>query len=215
PQPRQKFRGAEQENRLIIGPDQFRNAFPSFHHKTLFLFAVFLYLQRFNELTFGFTDHCSGLTAKKYKYFILIILAPLILGGCSGTKYLQPGEQLLKQKIEAPSNISKEALRDLYVQRSNRKLFGIIPYFWFYYTGKKWYDPEKFIRKRAAVEQKFDRKIAALPEESTRKINNLEFKKQRKLSKIDTKIRDGNTVMQWGEPLSILDTTNVRLTAER
>lgn len=155
------------------------------------------------------------MTAKKYKYFVLIILASLILGGCSGTKYLQPGEKLLTQKIEAPSNINKEELRDLYVQRSNRKLFGIIPYFWFYYTGKKWYDPEKFIRKRAAVEQKFDRKIAALPEESTRKINNLEFKKQRKLNKIDTKIRDGNTVMQWGEPLSILDTTNVRLTAER
>ncbi|HLT72356.1 MAG TPA: BamA/TamA family outer membrane protein [Cyclobacteriaceae bacterium] len=155
------------------------------------------------------------MTAKKYKYFVLIILASLILGGCSGTKYLQPGEKLLTQKIEAPSNINKEELRDLYVQRSNRKLFGIIPYFWFYYTGKKWYDPEKFIRKRAAVEQKFDRKIAALPEESTRKINNLEFKKQRKLTKIDTKIRDGNTVMQWGEPLSILDTTNVRLTAER
>ena len=155
------------------------------------------------------------MTAKKYKYFVLIILAPLILGGCSGTKYLQPGEKLLTQKIEAPSNINKEELRDLYVQRSNRKLFGIVPYFWFYYTGKKRYDPEKFIRKRAAIEEKFDNKIASLPEENTRKINNLEFKKQRKLNKIDSKIRDGNTVMQWGEPLSILDTANVRLTAER
>src|SRR5690606_22222306 len=215
PKLRQKLAGSQQENCLIVGPDQLRYAFPPFDHKTLFLFAVFLYLQRLYVLTFSFTDHCSGLTAKKYKYFVLIILASLILGGCSGTKYLQPGEKLLTQKIEAPSNINKEELRDLYVQRSNRKLFGIIPYFWFYYTGKKWYDPEKFIRKRAAVEQKFDRKIAALPEESTRKINNLEFKKQRKLTKIDTKIRDGNTVMQWGEPLSILDTTNVRLTAER
>lgn len=155
------------------------------------------------------------MTAKKYKYFVLIILAAAILGGCSGTKYLQPGEKLLTQKIEAPSNINKEALRDLYVQRSNRKLFGIIPYFWFYYAGKKYYDPEKFSQKRAAVEEKFDNKIASLPEENTRKINNLEFKKQRKLNKIDSKIRDGNTVMQWGEPLSILDTTNVRLTAER
>lgn len=155
------------------------------------------------------------MTAKKYKYFVLTILAPLILGGCSGTKYLQPGEKLLTQKIEAPANINKEALRDLYVQRSNRNLFGIVPYFWFYYTGKKRYDPEKFIQKREAIEEKFDNKIASIPEENPRKINNLEFKKQRKLNKIDSKIRDGNTVMQWGEPLSILDTANVRLTAER
>ena len=101
------------------------------------------------------------------------------------------------------------------MQRSNRKLFGIIPYFWFYYTGKKRYDPEKFIRKKAEIEEKFDKKIAALDEDESRKINNLEFKKQRKLTRIESKIRDGNTVMQWGEPLSILDTANVRLTAER
>lgn len=155
------------------------------------------------------------MTAKKYKYFVVTILVAAILGGCSGTKYLQPGEKLLTQKIEAPSNISKEALRDLYVQRSNRKLFGIIPYFWFYYTGKKRYDPAKFVQKKASVEAKFDARIAAIPEDNVRKINNLEFKKQRKLTKIESKIQNGNTVMQWGEPLSILDTANVRLTTER
>ncbi|HLT79842.1 MAG TPA: BamA/TamA family outer membrane protein [Cyclobacteriaceae bacterium] len=139
----------------------------------------------------------------------------MILGGCSGTKYLQPNEKLLKQKIEAPRGISREDLKALYVQRSNRKLFGIIPYFWFYYTGKKHYDPEAFIQKKAKVEADFDRRIRAVPEENTRKINNLEFRKQRKLTRIEDKIQNGNTVMQWGEPLSILDTTNVRQTRER
>src|SRR5690606_1514190 len=127
----------------------------------------------------------------------------------------QPNEKLLKQKIEAPRGISREDLKALYVQRSNRKLFGIIPYFWFYYTGKKHYDPEAFIQKKAKVEADFDRRIRAVPEENTRKINNLEFRKQRKLTRIEDKIQNGNTVMQWGEPLSILDTTNVRQTRER
>lgn len=143
----------------------------------------------------------------------------MFLGGCLGTKYLQPGEKLLyKQKIEAPKNVDKEALRNLYVQKSNRKLFGILPIHylvWFYYTGKKKFDPEKFVRKKARVEEKMNRKIAALPEEKTRKINNLEFRKQRQINKLDGKIENGNTVMQWGEPLSILDTANIRLTEER
>src|SRR5690606_13159175 len=36
-----------------------------------------------------------------------------------------------------------------------------------------------------------------------------------KLTRIESKIQNGNTVMQWGEPLSILDTVNIRLTTER
>jgi hypothetical protein len=158
------------------------------------------------------------LTAKKYKYFILIILAPLLLGGCLGTRYLQPGQKLLTQKIEAPGSVNKEALKNLYVQKSNRKLFGVFPFHylvWFYYVGKKRYDPEKFNRKRERVEARFDSKIAAVPDDNTRKINNLEFKKQRRLTKIEGKIENGNTVMQWGEQLSILDTANIRLTTER
>lgn len=139
----------------------------------------------------------------------------MILGSCSGTKYLQPGEKLLKQRIDAPRGISREALKSLYVQRSNRKLFGIVPYFWFYYTGKKHYDREAFVQKKARAEAEFDRRIDAVPEENTRKINNLEFRKQRKISRIEDKIENGNTVMQWGEPLSILDTANVRQTRER
>jgi len=155
------------------------------------------------------------LRAKKNKYFILLLLAPLILGSCSGTKYLQPGEKLLKQRIEAPRGISRETLKELYVQRSNRKLFGIVPYFWFYYTGKKHYDAQAFVEKKARVEADFNRRIAEVPEENTRKINNLEFRKQRKLTRIEDKIQNGNTVMQWGEPLSILDTANVRQTRDR
>src|SRR5690606_40264420 len=72
-----------------------------------------------------------------------------------------------------------------------------------------------FIQKKAKAEADFDRRISAVPEENTRKINNLEFRKQRKLSRIEDKIQNGNTVMQWGEPLSILDTTNVRQIGER
>src|SRR5690606_10478079 len=161
-----KSRRSQDHDNIVVARQKFGYAFPSFHHKTLFLFAVFLYFEGFNELTFRFTDHRPGLRAKKNKYFILLLLAPLILGSCSGTKYLQPGEKLLKQRIEAPRGISRETLKELYVQRSNRKLFGIVPYFWFYYTGKKHYDAQAFVEKKARVEADFNRRIAEVPEEN-------------------------------------------------
>jgi len=155
----------------------------------------------------------------KYKYLIIIILSGFLLGGCLGTQHLQPGEKLLyKQNIKAPKGISKEDLRNLYVQEPNRKVLGILPIHylvWLYYTGEKKYDPEKFIKEKDAVERKFDTKIANTPETKIRRINNLTFKKQKKVRALDNKIENGNTVMQWGEKLSVLDTANVHLTVDR
>lgn len=106
-------------------------------------------------------------------------------------------------------------MRNLYTQRANRRILGLplAPLVTIYYMGYRKYDQEKFIRKREAYEKKYDQKIAEAS--SQKKINRYLFKKQKKVAKMNSFIENGNLFMQWGEPLSIYDSAQVRLTKER
>ena len=138
------------------------------------------------------------------------------LNGCIGTKYLKENEKLLyRQSIDAPKIVNEEELRNLYAQRPNRKLLNLplSPLVSIYYYGYKRYDQEKYIKKKEAYERKYDEKLAA--ETSQKKINKYLFKKQKKVDKMNSFIENGNLWMQWGEPLSVFDSSQVTLTMER
>lgn len=125
---------------------------------------------------------------------------------------------LYKQNIVAPSAVNEEDLKELYVQRANRKFLGLLPYHylvWLYYKGLRKYDQQKFMAKRDELEAKFDKKIAKVPESNVKKINNLQFRKQKRVNNVINKIDNGNTVMQWGEPLAVFDTAAINLTVTR
>src|SRR5688572_20343130 len=119
------------------------HALCSLNNKTLFLFAVFLYLQGFNELNSGFRKHWLKLSTSKIRYFLLILALPLLLSGCIGTRHLKENERLLLfQRINAPNHINKEDLRGLYAQRENRKILGVVaPLIEIYYWGERNYEP--------------------------------------------------------------------------
>lgn len=140
----------------------------------------------------------------------------MFLGGCLGTKHLKENEKLLyRQGIQAPRRIQTEALRDLYAQRPNRKILGlpVAPLVSIYYFGYRYYDQEKMINRKKKKEKKFDDKIAAATKE--KRIASLQFRKQKTSDRFDDKIENGNTVMQWGEPISVFDSSMVKLTEER
>ncbi len=152
----------------------------------------------------------------KSKYFISILWLALSLSGCIGTKHLEDDEKLLyRQSIEAPGYINEEELRNLYAQRPNRKILGlpIAPLVSIYYFGYKKYDQEEFIRRKEAYEKKYDQKIVDAT--SQKKIDRYLFKKQKKVAKMNSFIENGNLWMQWGEPLSVFDSSQVTLTRER
>lgn len=134
-----------------------------------------------------------------------------------GTKHLKENQKLLiQQSIKAPPNINEEELRALYAQRPNRRFLslpGIHHLVAIYYAGKKRYDREKFVRKKAAVEKKFNEKIAET--NSQRKINNLQFRKQKKIDKYNSRIEKGNLFMQWGEPIAVYDSALLNITINR
>lgn len=152
-----------------------------------------------------------------------MILLPLLFTGCAGTRYLKENEKILVyQNIQAPSNVDEEALRNLYVQRTNRKILGVkfkkihigIPlYVEMYYLGLRKYDRNKFVRKKQRVQAKFDTLISRTHDLKRR--NNLQFRKQKKIDKYDSRIENGNQFMQWGEPIAIYDSAKLHGTVDR
>ena len=149
------------------------------------------------------------------KYVLWVLALSAFLQGCLGTKHLKENQKLLyRQRTQAPNNIDKEQLRNLYAQQPNRKFLGLFtPLVSIYYFGERRYDQEKFIRKKEAAEKKYDEKISRTT--SAKKINNYQFKKQKKVNKYNGFIENGNNWMQWGEPVSVFDSSQVKLTKER
>jgi outer membrane protein insertion porin family len=146
------------------------------------------------------------LSTSKNRYFLLIVALPALLSGCIGTRHLKENEQLLlRQRIKAPKNINKQDLKAQYSQHENRKILGIA--IEIYYWGKRNYNPEKYIRKKEKVEAKFNRKIAKTS--SQKKLNNYEFRRQKKIARLNGFIENGNLRMQWGEPVTVFDSSLV------
>lgn len=96
----------------------------------------------------------------------------------------------------------------------NRKFLGLPIHLLaeVHYLGKRYYKPEKLEERKNRKLQKIDRQI----NQTTRlkRINNLQFRKQQVQTKFDDRIQNGNVVMQWGEPLVILDSQKIKLATE-
>ena len=153
------------------------------------------------------------------------LCAVLFLNACVGTKYLKVDEKLLyRQKINAPKEFDGPGFKDIYVQKANRRFFGLPlnTLTWMYYLGLRrfnldhsWpiHSKNDFIRKKEKKEKKFDDKIAKATTE--RKKANLQFRKQQKIDDINFKIENGNLPMQWGEKVSVYDSVMTGETVEK
>ena len=145
-----------------------------------------------------------------------MLLLPLLLSNCLGTRYLEENQKLLyRQTIKAPKGFNSSPLKDLYVKKVNRKVLGlpINSLVWMHHEGVKHYDQQKFIDKKVRIETKFDKKIADTKKQS--KINQLQYKRQQKVDAKTKKIQNGNNFMQWGEPATVFDSVSTNLTLEK
>lgn len=162
--------------------------------------------------------------ARKVTKISIGLCASLLLSGCFGTRFLPKDQKLLqRQTIEAPKGFNKEGLNDIFVQKANRKLFGVFNSLTYvYYRGEKSFYKKSlwpfrsqayYQVKRKKKEEKFNKKIAAA--KSERRINNLKFRKQQKLDALTSKIENGNLPMQWGEKVSVYDTTTTQASRDK
>ena len=117
--------------------------------------------------------------------------------------------------MEGPKGLQKDELKDLYIQKTNRRFLGlpINTLVWMYYTGEKRYNPEKYEIKKKKVETRFSRKIGKTTNEKRK--SSLQYRRQHKIDVLNDKIENGNNPMQWGEKAAVYDSTTIALTAEK
>ena len=147
-------------------------------------------------------------------YNFICFISIIILWGCSSTKYLQKDEYLLyKNSVEKAPKRYNEALKGLYKQKANRKLFGTLPYLSMYNYGKKFLDTAKIIEKAKKYDIKYTEKIAKATNET--KKAKFESKLEKKEKQQQKKLHEGNFFMRnFGEPPSIYDSSLTKTTAQ-
>lgn len=74
------------------------------------------------------------------------------------------------------------------------------------------YNQQKTVSKKQRLSEKYDRKINEATSEKRK--NKLRAKKAKKIDKKDRKIKFGNQLMRWGEPLSVYDHNKSRVSAD-
>lgn len=142
------------------------------------------------------------------------LLLLLLLSSCFGTRYLQDGEYLLReQSLYGNKTFPDEELEPLYQQKTNKKfpLIPFYPYVWIYYTGQKIYDKEKITAKKQEIEEKYNQKIAD-NQDNEKKVKKLTKRRDKKLQKKENTLKNGNLLIRWGEPLSVLDSSQIEKT---
>lgn len=106
-------------------------------------------------------------------------------------------------------------------QANSRFLFGQLPFTHLAHLYKlgengwifRGYSQQKAIAKRDATAAKYDRKIAETTK--AKKKQKLRNKKAKKYDKKQRKVKQGNQVMRWGEPLAIYNHNSSYLSAKK
>ena len=148
--------------------------------------------------------------------FFYCSLVILIISSCSGTRFLEPGEEwLFKQEIKGIKKANVNEVRDQITLTPNTRIPLIGPLgAVIYESGENALDTAKINTKRSAVEAKYNTRIRERSDQgkSTRK---LESKLERKLERYDKILRLGNTRMRTGSPLAIYDSIQIEDSRKR
>ncbi|MEO9873057.1 translocation and assembly module lipoprotein TamL [Ekhidna sp.] len=128
---------------------------------------------------------------------------------------------LAKQKIEGLSGSLHDGASGLYEQKNNSRILFSYPFTHLAHLYKlgengfifKGYDKQRAIKKRDSLVAKYDRKIAIATSE--KKIQKLRNRRAKKYDKKNRKVKQGNQLMRWGEPLAIYHHTSTATTSER
>ncbi|MCJ8163590.1 BamA/TamA family outer membrane protein [Pontibacter sp. E15-1] len=129
------------------------------------------------------------------------------LQACIPTRYLAEDEKLLVGiQPKGLETVDPTAIEALYRQEPNRLVLGSAPYLALYNFGKKFYDPQKIQQRIEKQEEKRARKIADAGTDAA-KIQRLRAKFDNRVKRLQDNKKEGNLLMQIGEPPAIYDST--------
>jgi len=146
-----------------------------------------------------------------------LVILSVILSSCAGSKFLPEGERVLhKQTIEGIGSKHRDNISTLFEQQPNTRLLipsGPAHLVYIYELGKRHLDTAKQNRKKKELVIKYNSKLVKAKREKKKK--KLLEKQLQKTDKIERVLKEGNQLMRWGEPLSILDTNKILLTKDK
>ena len=133
---------------------------------------------------------------------------------------------LIDNKIHGVSGTLKDDVSSLIRQEPNSRLLAlgitkgppVTHLVYLHNIGKNGlfpgtaYDKEQLFEKRDSIESKFDERIAKAGTE--RKEKKDQKRKAKKMDRIDRKIKEGNLLMRWGEPLAVYDPDEAQVTVK-
>src|SRR6187551_464430 len=125
----------------IATKSDFNNSITLFAPSTTKLCSSTRYFFTCNDLIYLIL--ALEIIVKKLKRLLYVLLLPLLLSSCLGTRYLQENQKLLyRQTIEAPKGFNSSGLSDLYVKKVNRRFLGlpINSLVWMHHEGERSYD---------------------------------------------------------------------------
>ncbi|MEJ8802335.1 translocation and assembly module lipoprotein TamL [Pontibacter sp. H249] len=153
------------------------------------------------------------MTSRVYIYALAFTI--LLFTGCVPTAYLGEKDKLLVSiKPEGLDLVDPLAIQGLYRQEPNRLVLGTAPYLALYNFGKKFYDPPEIQQKINEQETKRDEKIAAAGTDTT-KVVRIRNRFENKIERLETKLKEGNFLMQLGEPPAIYDSVKMERTIDQ
>ena len=149
---------------------------------------------------------------------LLITFAEIILTSCIGTRYLEPNEYILAKdpNLHGLPGRYKNDVENLYEQKANSKLLGILPVkpqVYLHQWGQNIYDSSKYAARINKIEKKFDKKIEKAKSEKRKE--KLIEKKTEKADKLKEKIESGNWLMRNFESLVVYDSSKHEKTVNK
>lgn len=131
------------------------------------------------------------------------------------TRYLAEDDKLLVSiEPKGLQAVDATAIQNLYQQEPNRMVLGSTPYLALYNFGKKFYDPAKIQARIQKQEQKMQRRIQEAGID-TAQVLKVRDKFEDRIDRLEDKLKNGNFVMQLGEPPAIYDSTLMRQTMDQ
>ena len=139
----------------------------------------------------------------------------LLFVSCVPTRYLGKDEQLLVSiKPKGLDHVDATAIQGLYRQEPNRLVLGSAPYLALYNFGKKFYDPPEIQENIEELKAKRAEKIKEAGKD-TAKVVKLRNKYEGKIERLENKLKEGNFLMQLGEPPAIYDSVQMQRTVDQ
>ncbi|TYZ08388.1 BamA/TamA family outer membrane protein [Hymenobacter lutimineralis] len=144
---------------------------------------------------------------------LLLSLSLNLLLGCSPTRLLQPGQNLLyRVRLEGVKEASTDRLQALYQQKPNTRF--PLPKLAIYQLGQSFYNPERLRRQLEEERTKYDSLIRLAGRDSVT-VGQLLLKREKHTQRHQLALTKGNALMRIGEAPVVYDSLLTARTAEQ